>query len=334
VNDVAREKKTSLSMTAKAGQGTLKGRALDAETRDSLSRSERSIFDALSYDISISTDGALRIVMPLSTNTQEELNARLNINDLKIANFFGVGTFSGEVTLGPDSHYDMLGQRFLASGSLEFIGDPQNPELKLRAVYSDYHTDRVSGQRRQVFVIVTIRGTRTQPKLTWDLRLDSPDGPTTGADVQSDALSFVLFGLFTDELSTGASSSIFNKAEAAGKAMGSKILSSKVSEMIAKAGLQGVLQRIELGNLGTQDARVKVTSEIGRFLIMYDGKINNLASSDISFEIPLSAVFPNIGLGSMVIQASRKTSNSTLESSAASQETSILELKLLYRFSF
>ena len=67
VNDLVREKQTSLSMSARAGQATLKGRTLEVDTHDSLSRPVRSIFDALSYEISVSTDGVLRIVMPFSS---------------------------------------------------------------------------------------------------------------------------------------------------------------------------------------------------------------------------------------------------------------------------
>ena len=336
VNDTLKVAQTSLSKATRSRIGALRNRILADDGRDSIATPERSIFDALRYEISVSTDGALRITMPFSSLAQEELNARLNIDDLKIANAIGSGTFSGVVTLGPESYYDTFGKRFIASGSLVFIHDAQNPDLKLKAVYSDYHVDKVTNERRRVYVIITILGTRLHPELSWDMRYDSPEGqqrPRSG-DVKSNAFSFVLLGLFTDELSSSDRGRIIGQTDAIGKAVASSIVSGAATEFIAKAGMQSILRRVEFGGLGTQDARVKVTSELGLFLFTYDGKINNLSSSDISFEIPLSMFFPNIGFGNMVIQASRRTSNSTLETGATTQESSILELKLLYRFSF
>jgi hypothetical protein len=336
VNDTLKVTQTSLSKATRTRMGALRDRILAGEGRDSTAPPQRSIFDALRYEISVSTDGALRITMPFSSLAQEELNARLNIDALNISNALGSGTFSGDVTLGPESYYDTFGKRFIASGSLTFIHDAQNPDLKLKAVYSDYHVDKVTNERRRVYVIITILGTRLHPELSWDMRYDSPEGqqrPRAG-DVKSNAFSFVLLGLFTDELSSSDRGRIIGQTDAIGKAVASSIVSGAATEFIAKAGMQSILRRVEFGGLGTQDARVKVTSELGLFLFTYDGKINNLSSSDISFEIPMSMFFPNIGFGNMVIQASRRTSNSTLETGTSAQESSILELKLLYRFSF
>ena len=63
-----------------------------------------------------------------------------------------------------------------------------------------------------------------------------------------------------------------------------------------------------------------VTSEFGRVLLTYNAKINNLGSSDIQFEFPLSALFPNFGFGNMVIQAARRTTDYGLETNTSAQE--------------
>ncbi len=296
-----------------------------------------SIFDGLNYSINVATEGGLRIVMPFSTLAQEELNARLVIDALKVEKLAGSPRWIGEVSLGTESYYEQFGKRFSASGKLRFIRDPENPDLDLKAVYSDYHTDQTTGERRKVFVIIQISGTRQKPEVTWDLRWDSPDSqsrPRAG-DPQSDALSFILVGLFTDELMGSAEKGrLLDQAEAISNALGSSILSTTASEFVKKMGLEGVVKRVELGGLGTDDTRLKVTSEIGQVIFTYDGKVNNLNSSDISIEFPMSMFFPNFGFGNMVIQFARKTQDVGTSVGTNVQETALYEFKLLYRFSF
>ncbi|MBI5647131.1 MAG: translocation/assembly module TamB domain-containing protein [Ignavibacteriae bacterium] len=336
VDDVAKQKEASLSQSRKSGGGSLFGRSLEQRRSDSLAAARRALSTDLAYDISVSTAGVLRILMPFSANLQMELNAALNIEQLRLTSALGAGKFNGTVSLGPDSYYKMFGTQFSASGSLVFIGDPQNPDLNLRALYTDYHVDRVTGERRRVYVIITITGNRVQPNIAWDMRWDSPESqqrPRAG-DVQSDAFSFILLGLFTDELTTADRGRIIDQADKIANAVASSVASSAASEFLRKAGLQSVLQRVEISGLGTQDARVKATSGIGRVLLTYDGKINNLGSGDISFEIPMGTFFPDLGIGNMIIQASRKTSTTGVETTSTGQESAVYELKLLYRFSF
>jgi len=336
VDDLQKEKEASLGGGGRARMGSLMGRALDAGQADTSEAGEKAMSLNLRYDIAVSTDGPLRVVMPFSSLSQVELNARLNIEQLRVSNALGPGKFTGSVSLGPESYFLMLGKRFDATGSLEFMGDPANPDLRLRAVYSDSHTDQESGATRKVYVLIDITGSREKPELAWDMRWDSPESqsrPRAGA-VQSVAFSFILTGLFTDELTSSDRNRIMDQTDAIVSAMASSIISSTASEFLAKAGLQNVFHRLEVGNLNTRDVRLKVTGGIGRVIATYDGKINNLGSSEITFEIPMSMFFPRFGFGRMVMQASRRTTSSTLETGASIPETAVYELKLLYRISF
>jgi hypothetical protein len=337
VDDTKVETRSSFSDAAmKTRQGSLFGKGTSRDTVSTGGQAP-SFFDGFQYDLAVTTVGNMRIVMPFSSLSQEELNARLNIENFKVSNWEASGKFVGEVTLGPESYYIQFGKKFAASGSLIFNGDPQNPDLKLRAVYSADHVSPRETERHKVFVIITITGSRRTPKLEWDIRLDAEDSPNRprAGDMQSDALSFILVGLFSDELSGSGKGEFINRADDIRIALQSSIVSAGVSDLISKAGLQNVLKRVEFGGLGSASGtRVKVTSEVGRALLTYDGVINNLGYSDIVFELPVWTIFPNMGLGNMVLQASRKTSNNLINSGSSTQEDAVVEAKLLYRFSF
>ncbi|MDX9758498.1 MAG: translocation/assembly module TamB domain-containing protein [Bacteroidota bacterium] len=298
---------------------------------------ERSVLDGLGFALTLSTAGRLRLEIPFSV-LQEELNAELVVNNLQVNNFGGSGVkFVGEVTLGQDSYFIFLGKRMTASGTIRFTRDPLNPDLDLTAVYSDYYIDPRTQVRRPVFVTVRITGSKNAMKLDYDLRWDSDDGEqvTTSGDVKSDVVSFLVFGVFTRDLSSseGDRSSLAEKSPEFLNQITSSIASSAATEFLNQAGLTEFIRRVDFAGLGTQDSRVKLTSEIGRAIITYDGKINDLESSNMSVDFPLSRVL-GIPWTNLMVQVSRKTLNESYESTSQSQQYSVWELKILQRFSF
>ncbi len=330
---------TQITSSLSRGRFALRQRLLLGDTTDEVEQQAReiSILEGLSYDIVLSTTGRLRVEIPIPS-LQAQLNAALIFNNLKVSNMGGKeGNFVGEVQLGPESDFIFLGKRMIATGSLRFIRNPQNPDLNLIALYSDYYVDPETVVRRQVYVKVIITGTKEKPELKYDMRWDHPDGAlvSQGGDVQSDAFSFVMFGVFAKDLtqSGSARNSAIDRAPELAYKMGSAVISGVATEFLGKAGLRDVVNRVDFANIGTQDTRVKVTSEIGRALITYDGKVSNMASSNITADFPLDQML-GIPWLSVIIQVARKTIDQTTESATQIQEYSIYELKILKRFSF
>ncbi|MBR9978437.1 MAG: translocation/assembly module TamB domain-containing protein, partial [Bacteroidetes bacterium] len=332
VDDTTKQRATSLSA------GRFARLAATTEDDDETPRMpERSVLDGLTFDLLLSTSGRLNLVIPFSV-LQEELNAQLEISNLKIDNWGGSGVkFVGEVTLGPDSYFIFLGKRMTASGSLRFMRDPLNPDLDLRAVYSDYYIDPATQVRRPVFVIVSITGTMDEMELSYDLRYDDVDGEpvAAAADVKSDVVSFLVFGVFTKDVSggTGDRSSLADKSPEFLNQITSSLASSAATEFLTRAGLREYIKRVDFAGLGTEESRVKLTSEIGRAIITYDGRINDLESSNVSVDFPLSRVL-GIPWTNLMIQVSRKALNETYQSTTQTQQYSIWELKILQRFTF
>ncbi|MDT8324929.1 MAG: translocation/assembly module TamB domain-containing protein, partial [Bacteroidota bacterium] len=298
---------------------------------------ERSVLEGLSYDLRLSTDGRLVVRIPFSV-LQEELNAALEFDDLKVSSFGGDGmTFVGEVQLGPESSFLFLGKRLSADGSLYFTRDPMNPDLDLQAVYSDYYTNPEMEVNRKVYVVLNITGTKNKPKLDWDLRWDAVDGEPVAAagDVQSDASSFLLFGVFASDISAneGQSSSLAAKSPELVNQLGSSLASTAVTQLFNRLGLEDVIKRIDFSGIGTENSRVKLTSEIGQSIITYDGKINNIRSSNLTVEFPLSRIV-GVPWLNQVIQVSRITTHTGIDNPSQPTEYSVWELKILQRFSF
>ncbi len=299
---------------------------------------ERSVLEGLTYDLTLATRGTLRIEIPL-TPLQEELNAALKIDNLKVNNWGGGGMkFVGEVELGKDSYYIFFGKRMTATGTLRFTRDPMNPDLNLEAVYSDFYDDPRSEteRRRRVFVIITITGTKNQPELSWDMRWDDPEGdPVASAgDIESDAFSFLLFGMFARDFTAGEGDrgSLLDKSPELLNAVTSSLASSAATQFVKRAGLEDVVKRVEFEQLGTQESRVKVTGELGRAVIIYDGKVKDLGSSNVTAEFPVSRIL-GIPWTNLVIQVAYKSQDERAQSSSQ-PNTTIWELKLLERFSF
>ncbi len=333
VDDTTKQRTSSLSASRFARLSAASSEALDQGHVP-----ERSILDGLTFDLTLRTSGRLRLEIPFSL-LQEKLNAQLDLNDLKVNNWGGNGMkFVGEVTLGQDSYYIFLGKRMSATGSLRFTRDPMNPDLDLTAVYSDYYVDPRTQVRRPVYVTVRITGTKQVPVLGYDMRWDEQNGePVTSAgEVQSDAFSFLLFGMFTKDIggSGGDRSTLMDKSqELLTQQVTSSLASSAATEFLSRAGLQDYIKRVDFAGLGSEESRVKLTSEIGRAIITYDGKINDLESSNVSVEFPLSKVL-GIPWTNLLVQISRKTLNESYESTTQSQEYSVWELKILQRFAF
>jgi len=323
---------TQLTSSLSGGRGLRPGMLPAAEA----ALPERSVLDGLTFDMTISTSGRLRVEIPFSV-LQEELNATLSFDALKVNNWGGQNKFVGEVKLEDESWLVFFGKRLTASGLLRFTRDPQNPDLDLKAIYSDYYTDPRTDVRRKIFVTIYVTGTKNKPELRYDMRWDDADGPpvSSGGDIESDAFSFVALGVFAKDLSSteGGRNVLGDRTPQLANALLSPLASSAATQFVEKAGLRDIIKRVDFSDLSTQDRRVKLTSEIGQSIISYDGKINNLESSNVSIDFPLSRML-GIPWVNLVIQISRKTIDQTLQSGTQAQEYSIYELRILQRFSF
>ncbi|MAT39945.1 MAG: hypothetical protein CL946_10120 [Ectothiorhodospiraceae bacterium] len=329
VDDTTKSKRSSLS-----GQGIRSARArfggASSQKRRTVEQEASGGSTQMSYDITLSAESRIRFVMPISTLTSEELNAQLQFDALRISNFGGENKFIGEVRLVGNSYYLFFGKRFEASGSLQFVGTPDNPALNLRAVYSDYYTNESKNiYNRQVFVIMDIGGTKNKPEIAYDIRYDSESGPAvaTGGNIESDALSFVLLGQFSDELTAGDETRLAEQAGSLGSAVASSMFNAAFSSLYRDLG---IIRRIEVEDLG-ENPRLKVSSEFLGTLVTYDGQLNNLDTYEVSAEIPVGSF---VGLERLMLEFTRRKIDNAVETGSFQPNEDTYEAKLLYRIPF
>lgn len=311
VDDVTKSKKTSLFNTGV--------RRKQAGNGEESTRNDNSFADGMSYDLTLSTAGRMRITMPFNSITKDELKANLTMQNFKVSNLGGVNKFTGEVLVAENSYYSFLGKKFAASGSLRFNADLENPDLNLRAVYSDMHTEK-TGEQRRVFVILTITGTKLKPVTSFDLRYQTEDGPVVvrGGNVDSDALSFVMFGVFSDEMSSGEKGQLTKEVtESLGSSLGYTYASTFVTAALKGLGID-LIRSFEL----SQQGRTKISIDLLGFLVTYNGQFDTIQSSDFGVEFPL----PMIGA---TVSVSRRGSDI-----GTSLLNEVYEGKLLFKYAW
>jgi hypothetical protein len=79
---------------------------------------------------------------------------------------------------------------------------------------------------------------------------------------------------------------------------------------------------------------LKFSTEIGRTIITYDGKVTNLIGGDVKTEIPIGEILQTPGLRNLMLEISRRSTSTAIEGGVTQQENAVYEVKLFYRFSF
>ena len=121
---------------------------------------------------------------------------------------------TGTINISGESNYKFY-KEFKASGSLTFVGDPQNPQLNIIAKYEGTHCKNANtstgdcNESERVIVSLEITGNRLNPKVKIGLATldqNNREIPRQG-DVENDAIAFLLTsspntpGQFREDLS-------------------------------------------------------------------------------------------------------------------------------------
>jgi hypothetical protein len=300
-----------------------------------------SFVDGIRYDLDIECAGGnTEIKMIFNSATGEELDANIN------------GKFSisedgkrwlGTLTIEP-AYYRYI-KTFDADGTLKFSGNFLNPEMNITARYSDVRViaDSISGDRSErVVVLMTISGTRKAPKLEWSMTIDGTDyyaynGPKS-ADVQSDALAFILAGNFpltrseandlAADLGPTARSSLLTGA--------GSLFTKAISDFLKEK--TGFINSLEL-SYGTQSSvgdatDIRIAGSVGDGLWKYGGRILNdpFSNANLSIMYSLGDIFEKPSLRNFMVELERKVEINQIGETNERKQTN--SARLFYRFSF
>ncbi|MBS4029060.1 MAG: hypothetical protein KGZ58_10550 [Ignavibacteriales bacterium] len=303
------------------------------------------VLDGMTVDLTVETQGNNQLRMLFGTNpaTNEELNAFLEGKLILRKTNEGL-RFLGDINIGERSYYNFF-KRFEARGKMKFTGDPQNPELEIVATHDGIHTtfDSTANQERdsKILVFLDITGTRFVPKIAMSMKelsgQDTTDFATSGKDVQSDALAFILTGKFRDELTSGERSQlVLDVGSSVGSSVVTGVTSSVLSGMLTDFLRQefGFIRAAEISYRGgsvTGEADVRLSGEVFNAYWRFGGRIlNDIGRANISFQIPIGEVVKSRSLQNLFIEVERKVEDDAFVSERKLTNTA----RLFYKFSY
>ena len=240
------------------------------------------------YDVTVVTSGNVFLKFIVNEKSQQEFFGEIKTNDLNVFNTIDYSMMGrGTVTLGDNCYYKFF-RKFDATGSTTFTGNISNPRLNINAQYKGYASSGTDAEGQQVLddVIIDLRvtGEASSPEL--NISLQKNGNKETGSNATSDAIAFLLFGKFSDQLSFGESSSF-------GASLGASYLSNIVSnelEDIFPFLINTSLNYTENKQGGFADnTDVRFTAAIGDAVVRFGGQIfKGLANTDIIVDYPIN----------------------------------------------
>lgn len=304
---------------------------------------ERTFMDGFGYELTIETKGTVTVKMIFSADVTayEELFAVLN-GKMVLKKDDAGQHLTGTIRVADGSKYQFY-KEFKATGSLTFVGDPQNPQLNILAKYDGLHCKKLESgnaatssnclEYETVVVSLEITGNRIKPNLKIGLATLDPNGreiPRQG-DVENDATAFLLTsssntpGQFRDELSAVDKNRISNQlTEAIGGTFINNLLGSVMNDFIKENKIPFV-KRVEVRNV-TSEADIKIQADFFGAVVSFGGKVfSDMNNANVSVQWPVLGEQNR----NFILEVERKTENYDYL-----QTRAIIGARLFYRFLF
>lgn len=242
------------------------------------------------YDLYITTQDNVFLKFIVNEKTQQEFFGEIR-TDLHVDNKenYQMGG-RGVVTLGNNCYYQFF-RKFDASGKATFNGSITNPELDIEAQYkgiTSTGTGTTNSQNLEEVVIdLDVSGSASNPSLA--ITIDRGGLRESGSDATSDAISFLLFGKFQDQLT-------FEQSTSFGANLGASFLSNILSSQI-----EAIAPWIINTNVNYVDSKsgsfanntdIRFTAAIGDAIVRFGGQIfRGITNTDIVIDYPLNKIF-------------------------------------------
>jgi hypothetical protein len=300
---------------------------------------ERTFLDGFGYTLTIQTEGPMTIDMIFNPNAgaYEELKAFLNGKLILTKNENGT-QLTGTIEVGGESYYSFY-KNFNATGSLTFVGDPENPQLNIVATYEGTHRpDEMNTTKdEKAIVTLTITGTRIAPKISIGLKTVDASGKETErtGDVENDAIAFLLTsapgtpGKFRDELTADDRTKIGNQlASAFTGSFINSMLSGAVMEFVQKNKIP-FIKSFQVRDVGTDPAKTDIRLG-GEFLdatVNLGGRVfSDINNTNVSIQYPIGDKVKR----NFMIEVEKKTEDYDF----TVQTRTTLGARIFYRFTF
>jgi hypothetical protein len=264
-------------------------------------KTKRTFLDGFGYELTIQTQGNVNIDMIFNANAgaYEVLTAELNGKMVLKKDEFGQ-QLTGTINVN-DGSYKFYKQ-FKASGSLTFVGDPQNPQLNILAKYEGTHCKTANvttgdcNDLERVIVSLEITGNRLNPKVKIGLATLDQSGreiPRQG-DVENDAIAFLLTsstntpGQFREDLSAYDRNKL-------GQTLTTTLTGTFINSMLSDLVMEFVkennipfVKRIEVRNAERAKPEVNIKGDFLDAVFNFGGNVfTDLNNANVSVQYPL-----------------------------------------------
>lgn len=240
------------------------------------------------YDLIITNDKNIFVKMIIDDKTKQEFFGTINSKLFIDNKDNGKLKINGKVELGENSFYKFY-KNFSSDGYIEFNGPLDNPELHINGLYKSTSPDPQDTRLlRDVSIKLEVRGNISNPQLRWAVEVDG--SPYGGNDPTDQAISFIVFGKFKDELSASQRSDLFSSV---GANVGSTFMSSYLSSLL-KDYLPFIVNA-DINYVDNQNGDIakstdiRLTAELGDATIRLGGQIlRDISNTNIAIEYPLN----------------------------------------------
>ena len=287
----------------------------------------------LSVRLDIRTLGNVKIEIPMDPLYGEALIAEIGGNFTFVKTGDNL-TMYGSAEIDERSYYRFASKRFSATGRINFSGQISDPELNIKAMYSGIHINKEAGGQKEeeVLVTITMTGTLSKPTTQYELTVDNRQRDR--GDVFNDIISFILTGVFADEMTTDQKQSLADTYKSSLYSIGSGVISGKLTEFFKNEF--EFIRSVETEYSGElASTNVRIAGEIGNTAIFrFGGKVfSDITNANINLELSIGKMANNESLRNLILEIYRNTNESTAKN-MTKQVMSIYGTKIFYRLNF
>ena len=239
------------------------------------------------YNISIGTEKKLYVNFIIEEKTGQEFFGNVNTN-LTFSNTDNDSlSVRGRVILEDNCFYKFY-KNLGATGNLNFTGNIINPELNIEAKYNAIAVDPNDDKStRTVSITLKVTGPTLNPDLNWEVLVN---GSKRGGSQDQDAISFIFFGRFTDELNADQRMNLVsNVGVNVGTSYASQYLTTVMQNYIPFIVNTDINYNNNQNGNVAQNTDIRITAEFGDATVRLGGQIfRDLSNTNIAIEYPLN----------------------------------------------
>jgi hypothetical protein len=288
-----------------------------------------SLMNMLSLDLNVKSQKNLYVSIDFNNLTRDRLFGEITA-DLRIRSDSGRLRTRGEIDIVGNSYYRFYRDFKVKDSKIVFRGPINKPELDIRAVYENTKSTEQFGTitNNPIQVVLLVTGDPSNPEIS--LKLYENGTEMQGNDATSDAITFLLFGKYKNELSASESQSV---ASGIGSTVGSLYVTSFFGQI-----LRDMLPFVKDAELnytegGIQNTNVSVSSNILDANVTLGSRvIDNTAYLEFNVEYILNNLLHlNLPENVLLHLAREQLSRNVISNTNVYYSTG---MKIIYKFGF